>query len=306
MRTSCVKLAHQRQLFAVRVPGAGPRDANTLTMRAGAGILASATVVLLAIVSLGGLLVPTTYARETPNWATQAIAQDWFDLVVATPVIAGATVAAMAGSLRARFVLCGGLLFAAYTLAIYCFSVHLNPLFLVYCAGFGTALFGCALTGARLLADREDRWFDGTRIPRRFSALALLSIGSVFALLWLAQLIPAARTGVAPRELVEAGLPTNPVHVLDLAVVLPLHLIAGIALWRGRPLGLVLAPVLLAFGSLMAASIAGLLVLLEIRGLGHGGVPIAIAMTAISILEVALLVGMLRGARARAMQPLRA
>lgn len=243
---------------------------------------------LLAVVSLGGLLGASTYARETPSWALQAIAQDWFDLAIAAPVLATSAALAVLGVRWARIVLCGALAFAVYTLAIYCFAIHLNALFLVYCAAFGVAIVGLVTTAGTLVRDRADAWFEGG--PRRRPAIALIAIGAVFAALWLAQLIPAMRTGEPPRELAESGLPTNPVHVLDLSLVLPLHVIAGVALWRRRPIGLVLAPVLLAFGALMAGSIAVLLAI-------SGGWSIAAIMVAIAALEAILLIGMLRGAR---------
>jgi len=37
----------------------------------------------LAVISLGGVALPGTYARETPAWAAQAVGQGWFDLMVA-------------------------------------------------------------------------------------------------------------------------------------------------------------------------------------------------------------------------------
>lgn len=240
---------------------------------------------LLAVISIGGLTMPEAYARETPSWAMQAIAQDWFDLAIACPVLATSAALAVLGNPQARFVLCGALGFAVYTLAIYCFAVHLNALFLIYCAGFGIALFGLVTTTGTLLRDRADAWFDDA-ILRRRSAFALIAIGSVFAALWLAQLIPAAVSGEVPSELAEAGLPTNPVHVIDLSIVLPLHVLAGVALWQRRPIGLVLAPVLLAFGTLMAASIGLLLAM-------SGEWPVAGVMALISLLEGALLVALL-------------
>ena len=99
-----------------------------------------AVAVLFVIVSLGGLLIPSLYAREMPDWKTQAIAQDWFDLVVASPVLAVAARWA-SRSPRGRLVLAGALLFVIYTLLIYAFAIHLNALFLVYCGALGLALF---------------------------------------------------------------------------------------------------------------------------------------------------------------------
>jgi len=65
------------------------------------------------------------------------------------------------------------------------------------------------------------------------------------------------------------------------------------ALWRGRALGFVLAPVLLGFGALMTATIAFLTVLMEVRGVAEGGYPVAVTMLAVAALSLALLVWML-------------
>lgn len=121
----------------------------------------------------------------------------------------------------------------------------------------------------------------------------LVFVGVAFGGVWVAQLVPAAITGETPAELAATGLFTNPIHVIDLSFVLPLHLIAGVALWRGRALGFVLAPVLLGFGALMTATIGFLAVLMEVRGVAEGGYPIAVAMSAVAALSLALLVWML-------------
>ena len=121
----------------------------------------------------------------------------------------------------------------------------------------------------------------------------LVFVGVAFGGVWVAQLVPAAITGEPPAELVATGLFTNPIHVIDLAFILPLHLIAGVALWRGRALGFALAPVLLGFGALMTATIAFLAVLMEVRHVADGGYPIAVAMSVLAALSLALLAWML-------------
>jgi hypothetical protein len=241
-----------------------------------------AVAISLALISLGGLSLPDIYAREMPNWEIQAIAQDWFDLVVAAPALAIAAWFAGRGSRIARLALCGGLLFATYTLAIYAFAVHLNALFLLYCAGLGCAVFGLVAVAAGLVRDGAGAWFPEST-PRRAAAATLIGLGVVFGVLWLAQLVPAAITGEPPAELRDTGLLTNPVHVLDLSMILPLHVLAGVLLIRRRPLGAPLAAVMLAFGALMATSIA---VLMWMSAAG----PIAIAMAAVGALEAVLFV----------------
>jgi hypothetical protein len=176
---------------------------------------------------------------------------------------------------------------------IYTLAVHLNSLFLLYCATLGLALYSLiALT--RSTAPEDVRMAFGPRVPRRVVAGFLVFVGVAFCGVWLAELVPAALSGEPPPSLVVTGLFTNPIHVIDLSFVLPLHLIAGIALWRRRALGFVLAPVLLAFGALMTATIAFLTVLMEMRGVAEGGHPVAIAMSAVAALSIALLAWMLR------------
>lgn len=261
-------------------PGTAPLGTSTaLRMRSAAGLVVA---VLLAAISVYGV-TGAAYARETASWRQQAIAQDWFDLVVAAPALAVISIWAVRGSRRAVLVLAGVLLYTLYTAVIYAFAVHLNPAFLAYCALLGTTLF--ALFGIGALV-RGTRFAIGRR-ARDLAGGYLVLVGLGFAGLWLAQLVPAAATGLAPAELAAAGLVTNPVHVLDLSFILPLHVIAGLALWWRRPLGAVLAPVMLAFGALMAASIAYL-------ALAAGGLVVGAAMAGLAVAATGLAVGVLR------------
>lgn len=249
-----------------------------------------AVAVLFAAMSLAGLLIPSAYALETDSWKVQAVAQDWFDLVIAAPCVLIGAIWASRGSLRGVLVLGAALLYAVYTLLIYTFAVHLNPLFLLYCATLGLALYSL-IASTRSIS--ETRTAFGFWVPRRVVGGFLVFIGLGFGGVWLAQLIPAAITGETPAELVATGLFTNPIHVIDLSFILPLHVIVGVALWRGRALGSVLAPVLLGFGALMTASIAFLAVRMEVGHVAEGGYPIAVAMSAVAALSLALLAWML-------------
>lgn len=250
------------------------------------------TAILLAGLSLGGLIWPAAYAGETAAWRAQAIAQDWFDLVVAAPALAVASLWSRQGprgSVHARLVQAGLLLYTLYVAAIYAFAIHLNALFLVYCAVLGLSTF--ALFALAPLRGEATRQRYAAHLPARLAGGFLVGVGGVFALLWLAQLAPTTLGGAPPAELVETGLPTNPIHVLDLSFILPLHVIAGVSLWRRRDLGCVLAPVLLAFGAMMAASIA-FLALTSPGGAGVGG-----ALGAVSVASALLLGFVLRALR---------
>jgi len=254
--------------------------------------------VLLAVISLGGLLAPGAYAREAPAWIAQAMGQDWFDLLVAAPWIAVCGLRARTGAYRWGVLLAGGYAYAVYELAIYAFAVHFNALFLVYCAALGLASFALIATIGELLVHREP-------VHRRAAHLAggyLIAIAALFGALWLLEDVPAVVGGAPPEALVETGLFTNPVHVIDLAFVLPAHAIAGILLLRGRPRGEVYAPILLAFGVVMAASIGGMMLAIRIAG-GDAPVAVIIAMLAVAAANAGVLRRVFQPRRLRVAAP---
>jgi len=252
---------------------------------------------LVAGLSLAGLLTPA-YARETPSWAAQAIGQDWFDLVIAAPWLVLCGIGARHGSYRWRVLLAGAYAYTAYEMVIYTFAVHFNSLFLVYCATLG-------LSGYALLALTLELGRGALHVDRRTSRIAgsfLVALGTLFALLWLSEDVPAVLRNAPPATVVDTGLMTNPVHVIDLAFVLPAHLLAGKWMWRQRRAGTVLAPIVLAFGVLMAASIGGMMLVIWLSDAASASIGVAIAMFAVAAITAAMLARAIPIARVR-LQP---
>src|SRR4030095_7848620 len=97
-------------------------------------------------------------------------------------------------------------------------------------------------------------------------------------------ILPALLSGRDPAGLREIGLPTNPVHVLDLALLLPALAFTGGALLRGRTVGYALAPILLAFTVFMSLAIAGMALVMQSRGAG-----VAIVTSGTAVASAALL-----------------
>jgi hypothetical protein len=115
----------------------------------------------------------------------------------------------------------------------------------------------------------------------------------LFYLLWLAEILPAVLANEMPRSLADAGLPTNPVHVIDLSVFLPGVLITGVLLLKQRPLGYLLTPVLLTFFVLMDITIGTLMLILNARG-QKTDLGIAVMMAIFAIFSLILLILHLR------------
>ena len=226
-----------------------------------AGRLSLVAAGLVAIASLGGIVAPATYARETTLWRTEGVGQDWVNLFVAVPWLVASARFVLRGSRRARLLLAGALVYTAYSYTVYAFDVHFNALFLIYCGALGTSVYGLLA----LAPDLRDavHWFDA-RAPRRFTAGLAMACAVVFALVWLSQIIPALLNGTAPADVDAAGLMTNPAHVLDLALVLPAMFAGGWLLWHERPLGYAVVPVLFGFLVLMGAAAGAMMVALAV------------------------------------------
>ncbi len=111
--------------------------------------------------------------------------------------------------------------------------------------------------------------------------------------MWLAEDVPATIAGTAPKSLQEVGLLTNPVHVLDMAFLLPGCLLAGLALIRGRAWGFVLAPALLTTLATISVGIVTIMVV-AIRGGEDGLVPVAVVMALLGVAQGLLAVRFLK------------
>jgi hypothetical protein len=224
-----------------------------------AGVLPSLSValaLLAAVAAVTGLLAPSVY-RDAPSWVAQARGQDLVTLVVVVPLMLAAQVGARRGSTRAFLVWLGCVGYIAYSYAIYAFSAHFNSLFLVYVATFGiatyTLMFGLVGTDAARVA----RTF-GQHTPTRLVGIVLVVMSVLTALMWLGQDVPALLSGRVPGDVLEAGLLTNPTHVLDLGLVLPACAVAGFLLLRRRAWGFVLGPYFLVNFAVLGVAIVSM------------------------------------------------
>jgi hypothetical protein len=220
---------------------------------------------LVTLTSLLGILAPATYSRETEAWAIQAIGQDWANLAVVVLLLVSTWLASR-GSARALLVWLGAHLYLVYAFAIYAFAVHFQFLFLAYVAVLGLSFYSLVAGARSVDRDRLAGLMPGGGRARAAGVLLLVT-GTLFALLWLGEIVPALFSGSVPAALADTGLWVNPVHVLDLAILLPAMVFAGVSLLRGRPAGKVLAVPLLVFALTMGLGIVVMFGLSAARGL---------------------------------------
>lgn len=220
---------------------------------------------LVLIASSAGLLLKSLYARETMSWTIQTFGQDIANIIAAV-VLLIAVYFASKGSVKAFLVWIGVLITLMYPYVIYAFDIHFNSLFLVYVAIVGLSFYTLLGSMMRLQLNSLQPYFAATTKARLVSVFLLL-VAVLFSLQWLSEDIPALLTGKMPQSVVENGLLTNPVHVLDLGLYLPAMIITAILLWRRKLLGYLLAIPLLVFSILTGIGILAMFLVMSSKGI---------------------------------------
>ncbi len=258
-------------------------------------LLALPLAAILLLAALGGIVLPGVYSRETALWAAQGVGQDWVDLVVVAPALVVCALGVLRGSRVLRLLLGGALVYAAYSLVLYAFAVHFNSLFLPYAFGLGLSFYAIVALVVAFNGEDVRPWFSD-RAPARLAGGFAAVTGVMFYALWLAEIVPALVGRTMPRSALDAGLITNPVHVLDVGIVLPAFILGGVALWRRRSLGYWLVPVMLAFAVVMDLALMAMVLSMAARKLPDGGPPLPV-LAAMTLITAGVLWALLRHLR---------
>jgi hypothetical protein len=247
----------RRRRFAPPMPPAPPSSRPVQVAPPGTTFairLSIALAVVNAIAGLVSVFVPDIF-RDDPAYAANARGTFVVILTLALPAMVVSMRASARGSLRAGFIWLACIGYLLYNAILSTFSLRFNELFLVYVASLSLSVASLVAVlrclDANLLARRLS-----PRVPVRAVSAYLIVIAVAFALLWLADIVPAILSGQVPASLRGTTLITNVVEVIDLAFTLPLTLAAGLWLWRGRAMGVLLAGTMLVFLTLEAISVA--------------------------------------------------
>lgn len=274
---------------AMSVPGAHVKPGGPwLWMSISAAVIAAAG----NIVALAG--IGDVYDRETAAFVNQAIAQDIINLTVVSPAIIVLALMARLGSLTAYLAWLGAMSFTVYNYVIYTLSVHAGALYLPWVTVLGLSLY--ALIGGMAKLDRYAVKARFAAAPRRPAGWFLIIVAVLFTGLWLKDIIPALLSGQIPGGARELGLPSSPVHVLDLAFYLPATFAAGIGLLRYRAFGYAIAPGVLVFLTLTGMPIMLTPFIASARGDTPGWAALP-PLAAVTVASLAILMSLLSAAR---------
>jgi hypothetical protein len=259
--------------------------------------LSLTAAILMAGCSAAGVFLPGTYARETATWATQGRGQDIANLFVVFPATLVALHFAFRGSVRATLVWLGLLIYVVYSYVLYAFFIHFGPWFLVYVAVLGTSAF--ALFGAVIHMDLSEVIRLLANNPKvKLVSVLLFVFGLLFAFQWLSEIAPALLSGTVPPGVADIGAPVNPVHVLDLAFILPGMIVAAISVRKRGPLGLLFAAPLLTFSAAMGIAILAMFFAEHARGGAISAAPVVV-MSGVVLVSIYAVYAFLRSLSCR-------
>jgi hypothetical protein len=221
--------------------------------------------VLMAMASAAGTFDESVYAEETVSWAAQGVGQDIVNLFVVFPLLLISGYYVSRGSVRALLVWLGMLIYVVYSYLLYAFFVHFNSWFLVYVAILGLSFYTLLGSTISMKLDELSRVF-ARNTKGKAASIFLMTFGVLFSVLWLADIVGSLAAGEAPQSVAEIGLPVNPVHVLDLAFLLPGMMITSVLLWKRKFLGYLFAVPLLIFAAVMGIAIISMSYVMSAEG----------------------------------------
>ncbi|MEL7531149.1 MAG: hypothetical protein AAFN10_07585 [Bacteroidota bacterium] len=213
-------------------------------------------LLLLGLEAYWGAFSSGTYQAEVASRTQQLGFLDRLNLFVVLPLL-GLSLWQIHRHKAVWILSFGGLVFySLYQGFLYAFGLHFNRLFLLYCLHLGLSFY-LFVYFIRKAARLEISDLFRENAPLKLIGGFLILAALLFYTLWLTELIPALRNASLPRSVAAHSLLVNPRHVLDLGIVLPSMLVAGILLIRRHGMGYLVSGIFLIYLCLQLSAMIG-------------------------------------------------
>jgi hypothetical protein len=193
------------------------------------------------------------YRYDTTLMAMGFKAGDAVTLILGIPALIFSVLRYRRGSVKGGLLLAGTLAYFLYNYASIALGAAYNHLFLVYVVLMSASLFGLILTLmsfdlAMLTAHFSDR------LTHRNIGIYEIVSGRVLLLIWpVLSIIPALVEGKAPPEV--WSYTTVITYAIDMGIVAPALIAAGVMLLHRNPLGYLLSSILLVFTVMLGTNL---------------------------------------------------
>lgn len=229
------------------------------------------------------------YFYDTVSSAAQMRGNDLITLVVGLPLLAVSAWLAFRRSLRGQLLLSGTLGFFLYTYLSMSTLTAYNALFLVYVAAFTLSLYAFILSLLAIDLKTLPEHFS-PRLPRGWIAGTLFAVGGFLGLAWLGRILPPLLQGGTPAL---ENTTTLVIQTLDLSLIVPLAVLAGVLLLRRSAWGYLLASVAVLKGLTMALAVSTMGVNMVLAGVPDSPAILIpfLLLTALNLVMTVLLLG---------------
>jgi hypothetical protein len=208
--------------------------------------LSAFITILMVAASLSGLLIDGLYRDGA--WAREALrGGDLTTLALVVPILLGSLVISIRGSRRAEVVWIGALAYSVYNYAYYSFGAKFNDAFIVHVALLALSIWALVLAASDL-DRREAATALGIGRSARWVGSFLALVGSILGSLWVALAVRYAITGELMANVPEDGV--HLVFAIDLALLVPALVAAGVLMWRRTEAGIVFGAAMTVMGLL--------------------------------------------------------
>jgi hypothetical protein len=207
------------------------------------------------------------YYWDTVSSAAQMQANDLVTLLLGLPLLAISFWLSQRSSLRGRLMLAGTLGFILYTYITMSFGAAYNQLFLVYVALFSLSLFAFIISMMTFDLQTLPVHFSH-KLPRRGIAALLFFAAAFLSLAWLGRIAPTLYQDQVPTL---ENTTSMFIQAMDLGIIVPVCVLAGILLLRRNAWGYLLASV-----GMMKFLTLGIAVSLMGLNMARVGVPISV------------------------------
>lgn len=229
------------------------------------------------------------YFYDTVSMAAQQQGNDLVTLVVGLPLLMISTWLAFRGSLRGRLLLTGTLGFFLYTYMSMSLLTSFNALFLVYVALFTLSLYAFILSMMSFDLRTLSACFS-ERLPRGWIVALLFFVGGFLLLAWLGRIVPPLLGGQTPAL---ENTTTLVIQAMDLGLLAPLAVLAGVLLLRRSPWGYLLASVAILKFVTMGLAVSTMSIVMALRGVPES-MGVMVPFLAITLLNLVMAVILLR------------
>jgi hypothetical protein len=194
------------------------------------------------------------YRYDTLTGATGFLAGDLITLVLGIPTLIISILLYRRGSIKGGFLLTGALAYFLYTYISMGFGAAYNNFFLAYTVIFAASLYGLILALLSFDLKTLPSYF-GPGLPRKGMGIFLIVSGVILGLIWLVlSIIPAWIANNAPIE--AYYYTTFTTGIIDIGIVAPALILAGVLIRRDAPAGYLLASTMLIFTCILGANLA--------------------------------------------------